>query len=65
MDGAIYGYTQSIMDSPMLRLGSRGAIPGLYLAGAWIGLGGGFSPAINSGRMAAAAYLEDRKKKRW
>ena len=65
MDGAIYGYTQSIMDSPMLRLGSRGAIPGLYLAGAWIGIGGGFSPAINSGRMAAAAYLEDLKKKRW
>jgi phytoene dehydrogenase-like protein len=65
MDGAIYGYTQSIMDSPMLRLSSHGAIPGLYLAGAWIGIGGGFSPSINSGRMAAGAYLQDLKKKRW
>ena len=34
MNGAVYGYKQDILDNPMLRLNSKGAIPGLYLAGA-------------------------------
>ncbi len=59
MDGAIYGYRQGVLDSPMLRLNSRGAIPGLYNAGAWTNLGGGYEPCISSGRMAAAMCLKD------
>ncbi len=61
MDGAIYGYRQGVLDSPMLRLNSRGAIPGLYNAGAWTNLGGGYEPCISSGRMAAAMCLKDLK----
>ncbi len=64
MDGAVYGYTQEILNSPMLRLKGRGAVPGLYLGGAWVNLGGGFYPSINSGRMAAAACLNDMQKGR-
>ncbi len=62
LDGAIYGYTQGVLDSPMLRLKSRGAIPGLYLAGAWTNIGGGFSSTINSGRIAAGMCLKELKK---
>ena len=62
MDGAIYGYTQDVLNSPAFRMDSTGAIPGLYLAGAWVNLGGGYDPCINSGRMAAAMCLKDLKK---
>jgi prolycopene isomerase len=64
MNGAIYGYKQDILDSPMLRLNSKGAIPGLYLAGAWVNLGGGYSTSLTSGRMAAAMYLEEKEQGR-
>ncbi len=57
MDGAIYGYVQDVINSPRFRLNSKGAIPGLFLAGAWVNIGGGFSPCINSGRIAAGMCL--------
>ena len=63
MDGAIYGYVQDVFNSPMLRINSQGAIPGLYLAGSWVNLGGGYSTSLTSGRMAAAMYLEDKERK--
>lgn len=62
MDGAIYGYVQDVFNSPRFRLNSKGAIPGLYLCGAWVNIGGGYDPCINSGRMAAAMCLNDMKK---
>jgi phytoene dehydrogenase-like protein len=61
MDGAIYGYVQDILNSPAFRLSSKGAIPGLYLAGAWVNIGGGYTPCINSGRMAVAMCLRELK----
>ena len=62
LNGAIYGYKQDLLDSPMLRLNSKGPIPGLYFAGAWVNLGGGYSTSITSGRMAASMYLEEKEK---
>ncbi len=62
LNGAIYGYKQDILDSPMMRLNSKGPIPGLYFAGAWVNLGGGYSTSITSGRMAANMYLEEKEK---
>ena len=62
LDGAIYGYKQDLLDSPMMRLNSKGPIPGLYFAGAWVNLGGGYSTSITSGRMAAGMYLEEKEK---
>jgi phytoene dehydrogenase-like protein len=61
LDGAIYGYTQDVLNGPLLRLKSRGAIPGLYQVGAWTNFGGGFSTTILSGRIAAGMYLDDLK----
>ncbi len=65
MEGAIYGYTQDILNGPMLRLKSRGSIPGLYQVGAWTNFGGGFATTILGGRIAAGMYLKDRKEGRW
>ncbi|MFX1389540.1 MAG: NAD(P)/FAD-dependent oxidoreductase, partial [Promethearchaeota archaeon] len=59
LEGAIYGYTQDLMNGPTLRLKSRGSIPGLYQCGAWTNIGGGFSSSILSGRIAAGMYLKD------
>lgn len=65
IEGAIYGYTQDILNGPNFRLKSRGAIPGLYQVGAWTNFGGGFSTTILSGRIAAGMYLEDMQQGRW
>jgi phytoene dehydrogenase-like protein len=65
IEGAIYGYTQDILNGPTLRLKSRGSIPGLYQAGAWTNIGGGFSTSILGGRIAAGMYLRDSKEGRW
>ncbi len=50
--GAIYGFDQHPWDSHLLRLPNRGPIQGLYFAGAWAMPGGGFEPAMMSGRIA-------------
>ncbi|MFX1504231.1 MAG: phytoene desaturase family protein, partial [Promethearchaeota archaeon] len=65
IEGAIYGTTQDVTNGPMLRLKSRGAIPGLYQVGAWTNFGGGFSTTIVGGRIAAGMYLKDKKEGRW
>lgn len=64
INGAIYGTTQEITNGPMLRLKSRGAIPGLYQVGAWTNFGGGFSTSILSGRIAAGLYMRDLKREK-
>ncbi|MFX0153415.1 MAG: phytoene desaturase family protein [Candidatus Hodarchaeota archaeon] len=65
LEGAIYGYTQDLLNGPTLRLKSRGPIPGLYQCGAWTNVGGGFSASLLSGRIAAGMYLRDSKEGRW
>jgi phytoene dehydrogenase-like protein len=63
LDGAIYGYVQDVHGNPLFRLKSKGPIPRLYFSGAWTNIGGGFSPCIDSGRIAASLYLNDKKQK--
>jgi phytoene dehydrogenase-like protein len=65
IEGAIYGTTQEVTNGPLLRLKSRGAIPGLYQVGAWTNIGGGFSSTILGGRIAAGMYLKDKKEGSW
>jgi phytoene dehydrogenase-like protein len=65
MEGAIYGTTQTVENGPLLRLKSRGPIPGLYQVGAWTNFGGGFTTTILSGRIAAGMYLKDKVENRW
>ena len=62
--GAIYGYEQTILDSPFNRLRSPTPLPGLYLVGAWTNVGGGFEPSLASGRTAVKSWLEDLKQGR-
>ncbi|MEJ2251859.1 MAG: NAD(P)/FAD-dependent oxidoreductase, partial [Candidatus Lokiarchaeota archaeon] len=65
IEGAIYGTVQTVENGPLLRLKSRGAIPGLYQVGAWTNFGGGFSTSILGGRIAAGMYLKDKIEGRW
>jgi len=60
--GAVYGYENSPVEGTVLRLPNRGPLRGLYLAGAWVRVGGGFQPCIDSGRTAAENILEDMEK---
>ena len=55
LGGSIYGFSMSPHNNPGMRPGPPGPIPGLYFAGAWTKPGGGFSPVILSGQMAAGA----------
>lgn len=64
IEGAIYGYTQDILNMPLLRLNSRGPLLGVYMVGAWTNFGGGFSTSILSGRLGAGLYLSDKSKGR-
>jgi len=53
LGGAIYGFSSTPFNHTILRLSAKGPIGGLYFAGAWAQPGGGFSPTIISGKMAA------------
>ena len=55
--GAIYGFANHPWDHTVLRLGQKGPLDRLYLAGAWTQPGGGFQPTITSGQTAAALIL--------
>jgi phytoene dehydrogenase-like protein len=65
LEGAIYGTFQTVENGPLLRLKSRGAIPGLYQVGAWTNFGGGFSTTILGGRIAAGMYIKDKMEGKW
>ncbi|MDI6830149.1 MAG: FAD-dependent oxidoreductase [Actinomycetota bacterium] len=62
VEGAVYGYENSPAEGTVLRLPNRGPLEGLYFAGAWVRVGGGFQPCIDSGRTAAENVLEDMEK---
>jgi prolycopene isomerase len=59
LGGSIYGFNNTPMNHTVFRLKARGPIQGLYFAGAWAQPGGGYSPCIMSGRMAAGTALKD------
>ena len=43
----------------------KGPVEGLYFAGAWVNIGGGFEPCMASGALAARSVLNDMEKGRW
>jgi len=55
--GAIYGFEQHAKDSTLF-VSPKPPIEGLYLAGAWIDMGG-FQPTLESGMKAARAILKE------
>ncbi len=58
--GALYGRAAQGWAATFKRAGARTAIPGLYLAGGSVHPGPGVPMAAQSGRLAAAAILDDR-----
>ena len=58
--GALYGRAQHGMQASFRRPGARSRVPNLYLAGGSAHPGAGVPMAAMSGRLAAAALLEDR-----
>lgn len=61
--GSIYGWPYSPRESIMFRLPQEGPLKGLYFAGAWTQIGGGFQPCIMSGMMAAQKVMAEKMKK--
>jgi 1-hydroxycarotenoid 3,4-desaturase len=62
--GALYGRANHGMSGSFRRAGARGQVPGLYLAGGSVHPGPGIPMATMSGRLAAAALIEDSTGKR-
>lgn len=60
-NGSILGFDYDLIGSPMLRLPNRGPLEGLYFAGAWVRMGGGFETCIQSGQLAYGEVLKDYK----
>ena len=62
--GALYGRANHGMTGSFRRAAARGLVPGLYLAGGSVHPGPGIPMATMSGRLAAAALIEDSTGKR-
>lgn len=59
--GSILGFDYDVTGTPMFRLPNRGPLEGLYFAGAWVRLGGGFETCITSGFFAFGEIMKDLK----
>lgn len=56
--GSIFGYDYDLVGTPLFRLPNKGPIEGLYFAGAWVRIGGGFEPCMTSGFLAYRDVLK-------
>jgi len=61
--GAIYGWDQTLDNSPPRRLPHKTPIKNLYLSGAWTNPGGGYSAVIGSGLECFAKIMNEWEKK--
>ncbi len=57
--GAIYGFEATTWHNMALIPDHRGPVEGLMLTGAWTRPGGGYGPAISSGRVATQPILDE------
>ncbi|MDP8223985.1 MAG: NAD(P)/FAD-dependent oxidoreductase [Candidatus Lernaella stagnicola] len=57
LGGSIYGFDQTPSNAHILRQPHWGPLPGLFFVGAWTPPGGGFEPAMTSGRFAGEMVL--------
>ncbi|NLH49088.1 MAG: NAD(P)/FAD-dependent oxidoreductase [Myxococcales bacterium] len=62
MGGSIYGFDQPPEDSSFFRLPHWGPLKNLFFVGAWTPPGGGFEPAMMSGRIAGEVILRQTKR---
>jgi len=59
LGGSIIGFDQTFQGSGLVRMPARGPLDGLYFAGAWVNIGGGYEPSLYSGYLTAGEVLED------
>jgi len=57
--GAIYGWDQTLENSPPRRLAQRTPIKNLYLSGAWTTPGAGYSAVLSSGLQCFAEIMKN------
>jgi prolycopene isomerase len=57
--GAIYGYSQTLDNSGLVRLPNRTPVEGLYLSSAWSYGGAGYGGALGGGKEAFRCMWED------
>lgn len=60
--GAIYGWDQTLDNSPPRRLPQKTPIPALYLSGAWTSPGGGYEAVLSSGLQCFSQIMNDWSK---
>ncbi|MFA5077970.1 MAG: FAD-dependent oxidoreductase [Dehalococcoidia bacterium] len=63
--GSIVGFDQNYQGTGSDHLPQRGPVEGLYFAGAWVNIGGGFEPCIASGAIAARQVIKDMDRGGW
>ena len=63
--GSIIGFDQNFQGTGNDHMPLRGPVEGLYFAGAWVNIGGGFEPCMASGALAARQVVKDMEKGRW
>ena len=57
--GSIIGFDENYQGTGQTHLPNRGPLEGLYFAGAWVNIGGGFETCIVSGYLAARDAMAD------
>jgi prolycopene isomerase len=57
-NGSAYGFSQTVRQSGIYRLGNNPRVSGLYLAGHWTMPGGGIAGVMTSGKLCAKAILK-------
>ncbi len=63
--GSIIGFDENYTGTGMDHLPNRGPLEGLYFAGAWANIGGGYETCIFSGFFASRQLLEDMERGGW
>ena len=62
LGGSIIGFDETYQGTGMARMPNRGPLDGLYFAGSYVFIGGGYEPSIVSGFMASRDLLEDMER---
>jgi prolycopene isomerase len=57
--GSFTGFTEARHPGGGMQIPSRTPIEGLYLASAWVNLGGGYMPSLTNGYLASSDLMQD------
>ncbi len=60
--GSIIGFDENFAGTGLTRMPAMGPVEGLYFAGAWVNIGGGYEPSLYSGYLTARQVLKDLEK---